>query len=79
MKLLEEDEINALDDELVDIDEWINETDEYKSLWFSRRFYAKAQAKKIIIELQAIYKLPDLKMEHDRMGEFIQSLQEEIE
>ncbi len=40
---------------------------------------AKAQAKKILIELQSIYKLPDLKMEHDRMGEFIKELEEEIE
>ena len=38
----------------------------------------KAQAEKILIQLQAIYKLPDLKMEHDRMGEFIQELMEEI-
>ena len=40
---------------------------------------AQAQAKEILIELQLIYKLPDLKMEHDRMGEFIQELEEEIE
>ena len=40
---------------------------------------AKAQAKKILIELQSIYKLPDLKMEHERMGEFIKGLMEEIE
>lgn len=39
---------------------------------------AKAQAKKILIELQSIYKLPDLKMEHDRMGEFIQELMDEV-
>ena len=40
--------------------------------------FTKAQAKKIALELQSIYKLPDLKMEHERMGEFIEKLMEEI-
>ena len=45
--LLEDKEINDLDNALVFIPEWINETDEYKSFLFSRRYFAKAQAKKI--------------------------------
>ena len=36
----------------------------------------KAQAKKILIELQAIYNLPDEGMFHKKMGEFIQELLE---
>ena len=59
---------------------------EYESWQYYEGDYAKqaaeqvaeAQAKKILIELQSIYKLPDLKMEHDRMGEFIKELMEEI-
>lgn len=39
---------------------------------------AKAQAKKILIKLQAIYNLPDEGMFHKRLGEFIQSLMEEV-
>ena len=39
---------------------------------------AKAQAKKILIELQAIYNLPDEGMFHNKMGEFIKSLKGEI-
>ncbi len=46
-------------------------TDEY-------RVVAKAQAEKILIQLQAIYNIPDLKAEDVRMGEFIQELQEEV-
>ena len=39
----------------------------------------KAQAKKILIKLQAIYNIPDLRQSDKRMGEFIQSLQEEVD
>ena len=39
---------------------------------------AKAQAKKILIKLQAIYNLPEEGMFHKKMGEFIQSLLEEV-
>ncbi len=39
----------------------------------------KAQAGKILIQLQAIYNIPDLKAEDVRMGEFIQELQEEAQ
>ncbi len=38
----------------------------------------KAQAEKILIQLQAIYNIPDLKTEDVRMGEFIQELMEEV-
>ena len=38
----------------------------------------KATGKKILIELQAIYNIPDLRQSDKRMGEFIQSLQEEV-
>ena len=40
---------------------------------------AKAQAKKILIKLQAIYNLPDEGMFHKKMGEFIQELMEEVQ
>ncbi len=40
---------------------------------------ADAIVKEIALQLQSIYKLPDLKMEHDRMGEFIKEVEEEIE
>ena len=36
----------------------------------------KAQAKKILIELQAIYNLPDGGMFHKKLGDFIQELLE---
>ncbi len=65
MILLNDDEIRSVPAPVGDI--------EYE------RTFCKAQAKKILIELQSIYKLPDLKMEHDRMGEFIQELMEEID
>ena len=38
----------------------------------------KAQAKKILIELQTIYNLPDGGMFHKKMGEFIQELKDEV-
>ncbi len=37
-----------------------------------------AQAKKILIELQTIYNLPDEGMFHKKLGDFIQSLLEEM-
>ena len=37
----------------------------------------KETGKKILIELQAIYNIPDLRQSDKRMGEFIQSLMEE--
>lgn len=37
-----------------------------------------AQAKKILIKLQAIYNLPDEGMFHKKMGEFIEELMEEV-
>ncbi len=40
---------------------------------------AKATAENILIQLQAIYNIPDLKAEDVRMGEFIQELMEEVE
>ena len=40
--------------------------------------FNKAQAKKILIELQAIYNLPDGGMFHKKMGEFIKGLEDEI-
>lgn len=46
--LLNDEEINDLDNELVDIPEWINETDEYTSWLFSKRYFAKAQLKKVV-------------------------------
>ena len=39
---------------------------------------AKATGKKILIQLQAIYNIPDLGAENKRMGEFIQELLEEV-
>ena len=39
---------------------------------------AKSTAKKILIELQAIYNLPDEGMFHNKMGEFIEGLNEEV-
>ena len=48
---------------------------------FARTFQnkvAKAQAEKILIQLQAIYNIPDLGAEDVRMGEFIQELMEEV-
>ncbi len=50
--LLTDEEINDIDNELVEIPEWINETDEYKSFLFSRRYYAKAQLKKVVERLK---------------------------
>ena len=38
----------------------------------------KAQAKKILIELQAIYNLPDEGMFRKKMGEFIKELRDEV-
>ena len=38
----------------------------------------RIQAKKILIELQAIYNLPDGGMFNKKLGEFIKSLQEEV-
>ncbi len=38
----------------------------------------KATGKKILIQLQAIYNIPDLGAEDVRMGEFIQELMEEV-
>ena len=38
----------------------------------------KATAKKILIQLQAIYNLPDEGMFHEKMGEFIKELMEEV-
>ncbi len=38
----------------------------------------KATGKKILIQLQAIYNLPDEGMFHKQMGEFIQELNEEV-
>ncbi len=40
--------------------------------------FNKAQIEKILIQLQAIYNIPDLKAEDVRMGEFIQELMEEV-
>lgn len=42
------------------------------------RVLVKAQAKKILIKLQAIYNLPDEGMFHKKMGEFIKELMEEV-
>ena len=64
--------------------------DTYRQMWFEgttdelpsvrvRRSIVKATAKKILIELQAIYNLPDGGMFHNKMGEFIKSLREEVE
>ncbi len=39
---------------------------------------SKATGEKILIQLQAIYGVPDLGAEDVRMGEFIQELQEEV-
>ncbi len=39
----------------------------------------KAQAKKILIQLQTIYNLPDEGMFHKQMGEFIEDLMGEVE
>ncbi len=43
------------------------------------RHLTKATGKKILIQLQAIYNIPDLGAEDRRMGEFIQELMEEVE
>ncbi len=40
---------------------------------------AKAQAKKILIQLQAIYNIPDSGAEDKRMGGFIEELLEEVQ
>ena len=45
----------------------------------SARQVAKDQARKIALKLKGIYGIPDLKMEHDRMGEFIQELMGDME
>ncbi len=44
-----------------------------------RQWIAKAQVKKIALKLKEIYGIPDLKMEHDRMGEFIKELMGDME
>jgi len=47
-------------------------------LYHGKQAIAKAQAKKILIKLQAIYNLPDEGMFHKKMGEFIEELMEEV-
>jgi len=49
--LLTDEEINEIDNELVDIPEFIDEADEYKAFLFSRRYYAKAQLKKLVTDM----------------------------
>lgn len=44
----------------------------------SDRVLIKAQLKKVTLELQAIYNLPDEGMFHKKMGKFIEELNEEV-
>ena len=46
---------------------------------YAEQLLVKETGKKILIELQAIYNLPDEGMFHKKMGEFIQSLMGEVE
>ena len=72
---------------LLDENEIVSRVADVKARWGGVHWYAtdaygvvaKATAKKILIELQAIYSLPDLGMSDRRMGEFIQGLKEEID
>ncbi|KKN74978.1 hypothetical protein LCGC14_0384800 [marine sediment metagenome] len=53
--------------------DWQGYTDDYAI----QENIVKATGKKILIQLQAIYNLPDGGMFNERMGEFIQELMEE--
>ena len=77
MILLDDKEI----EEVLDRWEEIEDTDGKDDLEIEidgYRFVTKAAGKKILIQLQAIYNIPDLKAEDVRMGEFIQELMEEV-
>ena len=45
---------------------------------YAEQLLVKETGKKILIELQAIYNLPDGGMFHNKMGEFIKGLEEEV-
>ena len=78
--LLDDEEIRAiacaiLPQRLID---WLKFTGDNEYLRDIVESVAKAQAKKILIELQLIYNLPDEGMFHKKMGEFIKELNEEV-
>ncbi len=54
--------------------DWQGYTDDYAI----QENIVKATGKKILIQLQAIYNLPDGGMFNERMGEFIKELMEEV-
>ncbi len=70
MILLEEQEIT------LEIDKWLDGKVEARHVSHA---LVQATGKKILIQLQAIYNIPDLGTSDRRMGEFIQELQEEVE
>ena len=76
MILLEDDEIKRVLLSVGFLVDYCENLTKEELVWW--RGVAQTQAKKIALKLQAIYKLPDLKMEHDRMGEFIESLLKEV-
>ncbi len=47
-------------------------------VYHSDKRIVEAMGKKILIELQKIYNLPDEGMFHKKLGEFIQGLMEEV-
>ncbi|KKM44177.1 hypothetical protein LCGC14_1561950 [marine sediment metagenome] len=62
-------------------EEWWDECDGLDNVGLMSGAYeagADAMLKEVALKLKEIYGIPDLKMEHDRMGEFIQELMEEI-
>jgi len=79
--LLTDEEINNLDNELVNIPEWINETDEYKSFLFSRRYYAKAQLAKGNQKIEELRdRITELEKKlDDREADLIEAKREERE
>ncbi len=77
MILLEDDEIKRVLLSVGFLVDYCENLTKEELVWW--RGVAQTQAEKIALKLKEIYGIPDLKMEHDRMGEFIQEIMEEIE